>query len=64
MLSVLDSRLKEGGFLSEHLDKGMLDSIVSRGGAWFGQLMDAPQLVAWLIQFDIWAKEYSVNFTD
>ncbi len=64
VLSVLDSRLKEGGFLSEHLDKGMLDSIVSRGGAWFGQLMDAPQLVAWLIQFDIWAKEYSVNFTD
>jgi len=64
VLSVLDSRLKEGGFLSEHLDREQLVRTVSKGGAWFGQLMDAPQLVAWLIQFDIWAKEYSVNFLD
>ena len=64
VLSILNSRLREGGFLSEHLDRSKLDEVVSKGGAWFGQLMDAPQLVAWLIQFDIWTKEYSVNFVD
>ncbi|MBR7101566.1 MAG: asparagine synthase (glutamine-hydrolyzing) [Clostridia bacterium] len=64
VLSILNSRLSEGGFLSEHLDRSKLDEVVSKGGAWFGQLMDAPQLVAWLIQFDIWTKEYSVNFVD
>lgn len=64
VLSILRSRLDEGGFLSEHLDKSALDSVISRGGAWFGQLMDTPQLIAWLIQFDIWAKAYSINFVD
>ena len=64
VISILKDRLACGGFLSEHLDKEKLDKVILRGGAWFGQLMDAPQLVAWLIQFDIWAKEYSVNFVD
>jgi asparagine synthase (glutamine-hydrolysing) len=64
VLSILNSRLSEGGFLKEHLDKSMLDSIITSGGTWFGQLMDVPQLVAWLIQFDIWAKHYKVNFID
>ncbi len=27
---------------------------------WFGQLMTGPQLIAYLYQFDIWAKEYNV----
>lgn len=62
VLSILKKRLSEGGFLAECLDKARLEEILSSGGTWFGQLMDVPQLVAWLIQFDIWAKEYKVNF--
>ena len=29
---------------------------------WFGQLMSRPQLIAWLLQFDIWALDYKVEF--
>ena len=28
---------------------------------WFGQLMTGPQLIAYLIQLNIWMKEYNVN---
>jgi asparagine synthase (glutamine-hydrolysing) len=27
---------------------------------WFGQLMTGPQLIAYLYQFDLWAREYKV----
>lgn len=61
VVGMLDNQLKGGGFLSEYLDRGRLDEIISSGKTWFGQLMGAPQLVAWLIQFDIWTKKYNVN---
>jgi asparagine synthase (glutamine-hydrolysing) len=28
---------------------------------WFGQLMNAPQLLAFLVQIDFWLKEYHVS---
>lgn len=28
---------------------------------WFGQLMTGPQLLAWLVQTDLWLKEYNVK---
>ena len=61
VVGMLDSQLKGGGFLSEYLDRGRLDEIISSGKTWFGQLMGAPQLVAWLVQFDLWMKKYNVN---
>jgi asparagine synthase (glutamine-hydrolysing) len=27
---------------------------------WFGQLMNGPQLIAYLYQFDLWAREYNI----
>jgi asparagine synthase (glutamine-hydrolysing) len=27
---------------------------------WFGQLMNAPQLLAYLLQIDFWLKEYKI----
>jgi len=30
---------------------------------WFGQLMNGPQLLAYLIQMNIWLKEYGVRVT-
>ena len=62
VLSILNKRLAEGGYLSEYLDRNKLSEIISSGGTWFGQLMDVPQLIAWLIQFDTWIKEYNVCF--
>ena len=32
------------------------------GGTWFGQLMGKPQLLAWLVQFDVWAEANRVEF--
>lgn len=28
---------------------------------WFGQLMNAPQLLAWLLQIDYWLRAYKVE---
>jgi asparagine synthase (glutamine-hydrolysing) len=50
--------------LSEMLDRKRLDALLSgdQDVTWFGQLMSRPQLIAWLIQFDIWAERYKVDF--
>ena len=61
VMKLLDSRLKKGSYLYEALDKGKLDEILNRNGTWFGQLMSAPQLMAWLIQFDYWLEKYKIN---
>jgi len=58
---MLDSKLKKGSYLNEVLDRSKLDEILSKGGTWFGQLMSAPQLMAWLIQFDFWLEKYKIN---
>ncbi len=61
VLSMLESRLKRGGYLSSVLDKERLYSLLERKDTWFGQLMGGPQLVAWLIQLDYWMEKYNVN---
>jgi asparagine synthase (glutamine-hydrolysing) len=33
----------------------------SFGRPWFGQLMTGPQLIAYLIQLDIWMRKYKVR---
>ena len=61
VVKMLDSKLKKGSYLNEALDRSKLDEILSKGGTWFGQLMSAPQLMAWLIQFDFWLEKYKIN---
>ena len=61
VLSLLESRLIKGGYLSEYLDKERLYSLLDNRTTWFGQLMGGPQLVAWLIQLDYWFEKYNVN---
>lgn len=61
VLTLLDERLKKGGYLSHYLDKERLLSILSKNSTWFGQLMSSPQLVAWLIQLDYFMEKYNVN---
>ena len=64
VLKLLDNRLLRGGYLKENLDKDKLFEILSRNGTWFGQLMSSPQLIAWLIQLDIFMENYNVNIVD
>ncbi|MBQ1186977.1 MAG: asparagine synthase (glutamine-hydrolyzing), partial [Clostridia bacterium] len=55
----LRRRIKSGGVLAEMLDKKSLNSFLSgENTTWFGQLMSRPQLIAWLIQLDMWFEIY------
>jgi asparagine synthase (glutamine-hydrolysing) len=52
--------------LLQLLNKQRVQEIVDSEGAafgvpWFGQLMTGPQLMAYLIQADVWMKEYKVK---
>ena len=62
VLEMLENRLKRGGYLASVLDKERLYSLIESGKTWFGQLMGPPQLVAWLVQLDIFVEKYKVNF--
>ena len=55
-------RYHKSHYLKENLDINALEAAISGGGTWFGQLMGAPQLLAWLIQLDFWIQKYNVNF--
>lgn len=51
--------------LYELLDKQRVDELINTGGAafsknWYGQLMTAPQLLAYLIQLEYWLRRYDV----
>ena len=46
-------------------DKDELEKLIKTKGSsfklpWYGQLMSGPQLIAYLYQFDYWAKKYKV----
>lgn len=50
----------------EIIDKDILNNLVRTGGEsykkpWFGQLMTGPQLLAYLIQLELWLKEYKIQ---
>lgn len=52
--------------LWEIIDQGKVREIVNTNGAsfdvpWYGQLMTGPQLLAYLLQMNIWMKEYKVE---
>jgi len=47
-------------FVNKKALREIIDSPDETGKPWFGQLMAAPQLLAWLIQIDIWLKRYGV----
>ena len=53
----------EAGPLSQIIDRSALDSFLAgENNTWFGQLMSRPQMIAWLLQFDIWLSRYGVTF--
>lgn len=63
---LLKKRLKKkNSILYKIFDEEKLNELIKTKGEsfktpWFGQLMTGPQLLAYLYQFDIWAKKYKV----
>ena len=63
VINRFDEILKSGTRLTEFLDSTAMRELVetegrSFSGNWYGQLMTAPQLFAYLIQLDAWLREY------
>ncbi|MBQ3039975.1 MAG: asparagine synthase (glutamine-hydrolyzing) [Clostridia bacterium] len=58
---LFDERYEKSHYLKENLDIEKLNEIIMSNKTWFGQLMGAPQLLAWLIQFDFWLEKNNVN---
>lgn len=64
-----DITSKKKSMLHEFFKKDQLEQlIVSKGASfqvpWFGQLMSGPQLLAHLVQMDMWFEEYGINVVD
>ena len=58
---MLNKRLK-GGILGEILNIRSYNELMQADSVtWFGQLMNKPQLIAWLVQFDFWFEKYNVK---
>ena len=61
VVEMLGNRMKKG-ILHDILNiKAYNELMVSDSVTWFGQLMNKPQLVAWLVQFDYWFEKYKVK---
>lgn len=52
--------------LADILDKGGVESIIERPddiiSPWYGQLMRAPQILAYIVQLDYWIRNYNIDF--
>lgn len=48
------------------LDKNGIEEIIERpdniSSPWYGQLMRAPQILAYIIELDFWARKYNIEF--
>ena len=63
MTEILDDKSSP---IHEVIDEKVIREIVKTRGEsykspWYGQLMTGPQLIAYLIQVNIWLKEYNIN---
>lgn len=66
MTKILDDKSSP---IHEIIDENAIREIVESKGEsyktpWYGQLMTGPQLIAYLIQMNIWLEEYKVNIID
>ncbi len=61
---LFNERYNKSHYLKERLDKKRLNEVITSNGTWFGQLMGAPQLLAWLIQFDFWLESNNINIVE
>ena len=40
---------------------GIIENPEGISSPWYGQLMKAPQILAYIIQLDYWFKKYNIN---
>lgn len=57
--------LKKKNILTELLDKNAVESIIEHPEKittpWYGQLMKAPQILAYIIELDYWFEKYNIE---
>ena len=57
--------LKEKNIFTEMLDKNAVESIIENPDKittpWYGQLMKAPQILAYIIELDYWFEKYNIE---
>lgn len=57
--------LKKKNALTELLDKKAVESIIEHPEKiktpWYGQLMKAPQILAYIIELDYWFEKYNIE---
>ncbi|WP_107943788.1 asparagine synthase (glutamine-hydrolyzing) [Metasolibacillus fluoroglycofenilyticus] len=67
---ILQQRLEnENSILYELFNHEKINELMQSGGSsfrvpWFGQLMAGPQLLAFLIQIDMWFEEYAIELVE
>ena len=66
MAKILDDKSSP---IHEIIDRNAVREIIATKGEsyktpWYGQLMTGPQLIAYLIQMNMWLEEYKVNIID
>lgn len=56
---------KKGSLLNQFIDKKGVEKIINSpeeiSSPWYGQLMKAPQILAYISQLDYWFEKYSIN---
>lgn len=56
----------KGSPVAALLDNNGIEEIIEHpdniSSPWYGQLMRAPQILAYIIELDFWARKYNVNF--
>lgn len=64
LLSILDDKDAPIHSLVDEkaLREGLLVDAGDYGRPWFGQLMAGPQMIAWLIQLDLWMERFGLSF--
>lgn len=55
----------ESSILHRVLNRSALSALCDGGNAtWYGQLMSTPQLLAWLLQFDVFCEHYGLELCE
>lgn len=56
---------KKGSLISQFIDKKGVEKIINSpeeiSSPWYGQLMKAPQILAYIAQLDFWFEKYNIN---
>lgn len=61
MQKLIESKSIIMEFLDEKSIRNIIEKPESINSPWYGQLMKAPQILAYLLQIDFWLREYNVE---